>query len=73
MKRSYWIALGIVTLISVVVELALPADPAHAHWWDGIPAFYAGFGLAGCILLVLVAKALGKWFLQRREDYYDAP
>jgi hypothetical protein len=73
LKRRYWIALGLVTLISVLAEFAVPTDPAHAHWWDPIPAFYAWFGLGGCILLVIVAKALGKWLLQKREDYYDAP
>jgi hypothetical protein len=41
------------------------------EWWHGIPAFYALFGFAGSVLLVAVAKILGKWLLQRGEDYYD--
>jgi hypothetical protein len=43
----------------------------HAqHAWDGWPGFYAGFGFAGCVLLVLVAKVLRR-FLKRPENYYD--
>jgi hypothetical protein len=42
----------------------------HAqHPWDGWSGFYAGYGFAGCVLLVLIAKGLRR-FLRRPEDYY---
>ena len=39
--------------------------------WAHVPAFWALFGFLGCALIILVSKAIGKYFLQRREDYYD--
>ena len=29
------------------------------------------YGLIGCVVIVLLSKALGKLFIQRREDFYD--
>ena len=45
---------------------------AHPHfWWQNVPAFYALFGFLGCLLIILLAKALGHFWLQKKEDYYD--
>lgn len=40
------------------------------HDWEKIPTFYAVYGFVGCVLLVLVAKAMRK-VLMKEEDYYD--
>ncbi|TKB45458.1 hypothetical protein [Thalassotalea mangrovi] len=40
------------------------------HDWENIPAFYAIYGFIGCVLLVLIAKAMRK-VLMRGDDYYD--
>jgi hypothetical protein len=40
-------------------------------WWEHIPAVDAAFGFIGCIAIVLVSKALGHYWLQKDEDYYD--
>ncbi|NIB41449.1 hypothetical protein HBA55_17730 [Pseudomaricurvus alkylphenolicus] len=40
------------------------------HDWEKIPAFYAMYGFGGCVLLVLIAKAMRK-VLMKGEDYYD--
>jgi len=40
------------------------------HDWEKVPAFYAVYGFAGCVILVLIAKAMRK-VLMREEDYYD--
>ncbi|MEZ6016441.1 MAG: hypothetical protein R3F49_15090 [Planctomycetota bacterium] len=37
---------------------------------EGIPGFYAVYGFAGCVLLVLVAKEMRK-VVMRDEDYYE--
>lgn len=71
MKTWPWIGLGAVALISILVATFLPPDPAHAYWWDRIPGFYMLYGFAGCVLIILFSKLLGKLFLQRKEDYYD--
>jgi hypothetical protein len=41
-----------------------------ATWWEGLPGFYAIYGFAACVFLVLAAKQLRK-LLKRDEDYYD--
>lgn len=40
------------------------------HDWENIPAFYSIYGFVGCVILVLVAKAIRK-VLMKKEDYYD--
>jgi hypothetical protein len=61
-------------LVSVVVILILclftPTSEAH-FFWERFPLFYAVFGFVGCIVLILTAKALGKLFIQRDENYYE--
>jgi len=42
------------------------------HSWEQIPAFYALYGFAACVVLVLAATQLRK-VLMRSEDYYDEP
>jgi len=71
MKIWCWIVLGVITLISVFVAMNMPPDPAHDYWWERIPVFYILYGFAGCVLIILFSKVVGKLFLQRKEDYYD--
>lgn len=42
------------------------------HYWveHGIPNFYGLYGFVGCVVLVLVAKAM-RLVVMREEDYYD--
>lgn len=57
-----------------VLALLLAADLLiHKHpyfYIDGLPFFYALYGFAAYVLLVLVAQFLRR-FLERGEDYYD--
>ncbi|HLA04615.1 MAG TPA: hypothetical protein VJZ16_01400 [Syntrophales bacterium] len=72
MNRLRWALLGIVAIISLLGGLAMPHDPVHEAWWNRIPGFFALFGFFGCLLIVVFAKLLGKFLLQKKEDYYDA-
>lgn len=68
------IRVGIAVLAVLVVLDAVPAivDKEHAHTAaEHVPAFWALFGLLGCLALVASAKLLGHAVLSRREDYYD--
>jgi len=40
------------------------------HAFESAPGFYALFGLAACVVLVLAAKEMRK-VLMRGEEYYD--
>jgi hypothetical protein len=65
---------GLAVLVVLVVLDAVPAviDKAHAHTaLEHVPAFWAVFGLLGCLLLVVFAKTFGRLGISTREDYYD--
>ena len=70
MNRWKWIALIVITILSLIVEFTMHHD-SHG-WWSSIPAFWIFFGGIGCIVLIFFAKALGKLILYQKEDYYDA-
>ena len=60
--------LALLTLASLIAQFV--GEEGHGPFAH-VPAFWALFGFLGCALLILVSKAIGKYFLQRREDYYD--
>jgi len=60
-----------IALLSLFAELSSTPDAEHGHWWNKIPGFFIFFGLMGCFLLILLAKALGRYLLTRDEHYYD--
>lgn len=69
---------ALISLFALTLALSVAAQfifDAYAHqseaWWQQVPAFFAIFGFVGCVLITVVAKALGVWWLQRKEDYYD--
>ena len=70
MKKIHWILLGLVTLASLALQYFGPPHP-YPKAWDKIPLFYCLFGFAGCIVIVVVSKWLGKVWLQRKENYYE--
>jgi hypothetical protein len=41
------------------------------HIAESWPGFWAGFGLLGCLVLVLVSKSYGHAGVTKPEDYYD--
>ncbi len=59
--------------VSIVAGLLLHShEQAHAAFvWQEIPVFSAIYGFIGCILIIVVSKALGHHWLQKEEDYYE--
>jgi len=72
MNTLRWALLAIATIVSLGGGFAIPHDPAHDAWWNRIPVFFALFGFIGCVLIIFLAKSLGKLLLRKREGYYDA-
>lgn len=68
MSRGWQIALAVALLLSVAVEFVVPKAPPE-HLWEH-KTFFAWYGFAGCVAIILISKALGKRLLQRPEDYY---
>lgn len=70
MKKSHWIALGVLACISVVVDFTM-VEHGDEHWWSHIPAFYIWLGLFGSAIVIFVTRWLGNLFILSDEDYYD--
>lgn len=68
------VRVGIASLVVLVALDTMPGliDKERAHTAaEHLPAFWAVFGLVGCLLLVVVAKTFGHLGVSTREDYYD--
>ena len=66
LKYIFLVSIGLIILIGLFVL------PGHGHFsWEEIPTFDALFGFIGCIIVGLGSKALGHYWLQRDEGYYN--
>lgn len=60
-------------LYFICILLVIADFIIHRHTtmaWEKIPAFYAIYGFAACVVLVVLAKMMRK-VVMRKEDYYD--
>ena len=58
---------------AICILLVLVDFVIHRHigfGWEEIPAFYAIYGFAACVVLVVIAKKMRN-IVMRKEDYYD--
>ncbi len=69
-KRPYMIVVTFILGLVLALGLLVPGEPLH-HFWEKIPLFEAIFGFLGCLVIIFVSKALGQFFIQKREDYYN--
>ena len=71
-KKLLWRLYFITLLVSLVLDFIwLYAHVFHYHFsFQYLPQFFAIFGLFGCMLLILIAKALG-FFIVVDENYYE--
>ena len=69
MKRTL-LVIALVLIASALADVFW-RDSYGYYAWSRIPAFYALFGLIGCVTIVLVSKWLGHMWLQKEQDYYD--
>jgi hypothetical protein len=69
MSRTWSIALTVALVISVVMSFVGPSKEAKFLW--DVKAFFAVYGFVGCVAIIFVSKWLGRYWLQRSEDYYD--
>ncbi|MCF6262405.1 MAG: hypothetical protein L3J24_02265 [Xanthomonadales bacterium] len=66
--RGFWIGGIAVLVLTVVAQLFIPIKGYFVV--DGWLGFAAIFGFVSCVLMVIVAKIMGK-LLKREEHYYD--
>jgi hypothetical protein len=71
--RAKTIRLLWILFIGVLILLLIPDFFIHQHAHFGLEGafgFYAWYGFATCVAMVVVAKLLGI-FLKRKDTYYD--
>ena len=72
MKRVWVLIFISVLVIFVLLDLLLVSGHVHIEFpWSRIAGFFSLFGFIGCLAIMAVAKLLGHYWLQRKEDYYD--
>ncbi len=72
MKRI-WLVVFITTLaLSFLIDFLLRGWPEHSNFpWSDIPRGFALFGFVAGVVIIVISKLLGHYWLQRKEDYYD--
>lgn len=70
LRRWGLAALVVIVLAEIVLPQLFPGEPHHFAF-EGLPAFGSLYGLASCVLIVVVSKWLGKAWLMRSEEHYD--
>ena len=71
-KKLFWRLYFICFGVSLMLDLYwLYSHRFHYHFsFQYLPQFFALFGLFGCMLLILIAKAMGLLIVVD-EDYYE--
>jgi len=71
-KRKWLVVSLTVLIIFVLLDLFLVNEPGHKVFpWSHLAGFFSLFGFFGCLAIIVVAKLLGRYWLQRGEDHYD--
>lgn len=63
----------IVAFALVIVSLGLDVlllREQGSGTWSYFPGFYALFGLFGGLVVITIARLLGRYWLERNEEYY---
>jgi len=65
-----WLAAA---LAVVIIPECLTASESAGHpaAWYELPGFHAAMGFLGALLLMGLAKPLGRFGLYRKENFYD--
>ena len=66
--RGLWIVFAVTLAATVLMDFVIEPHPYFGL--DGTFGFGAWFGFASCVVLIVVAKALGL-ILKRPDTYYD--
>ena len=70
-KRFFYLVLVLIALAEITLPRVFPGE--HSHFsFEGFPAWGSLYGLASCAAIIILSKLIGKVWLMRREDYYDA-
>jgi Mn2+/Fe2+ NRAMP family transporter len=72
MKKRTWdrVVMALVALLVALIAIEAFVFPyEHPVFpWHRLPGYSAGIGLIFALVMVLISKTLGAWFLQRPDD-----
>ncbi len=72
LKQVIRVCIAVLALLVIIDAIPAFVDKHHAHTAaEKFPFFWAVFGFAGCVLIILASKAFGKAGIMKREDYYN--
>ena len=72
MKRLWTVIFIAALILFITVDLLRPHNEGHDGLaWSHIPGFFALFGFIAGVVIIVVARIVGRHWLQRKEDYYD--
>lgn len=64
-----WIFFG---FLAFAIAFDFFAERHEPHFWgDNVIGFWTGFGLLGCLVMIVICKGLSHVWLMKSEDYYD--
>jgi hypothetical protein len=67
-----WFVLIMIGAAAIIFGFFVPTGEGEQGFgWTHFNGFFAILGFIGCIAIIYVAKWLGHYWLQRKEDYYD--
>lgn len=69
MSRFWTVVLAVTLVASLALSFVGPTKEVK-YIWD-VKAFFVVYGFVGCVVIIFVSKWLGRFWLQRDEDYYD--
>lgn len=72
MKKRLSIIFVLASVFILIAEFLIEHPAAkEGEWWTRISFFYAFFGFIGCLIIVAIAKLIGRFWLLKDEDYYN--
>jgi hypothetical protein len=69
-SRRLLIVVLVGAVVAVLADVLLGGDEAHL-WGEGVPGYWAVFGLVWTVVIVVASKWLGRVLLRQPEDFYD--
>jgi hypothetical protein len=60
----------VLLVLVVLVDFLISHEGAHFAW-EAVVGFGAVYGFISCVLIIVVSKMLGHYWLVRDEDYYE--
>ncbi|MBI2069962.1 MAG: hypothetical protein HYT79_05110 [Elusimicrobia bacterium] len=68
-KQWFYISLGVIALVEIIAPRLFHG---HVHFdFEHFPAWGSLYGLVSCVLIIVVSKFIGQFWLMRPENYYE--